>query len=159
MLVQKLGCAVLLLCAVSCLSSCSGTKPPEFKIDKVTVVPVRGAVTVDGEPQAGVKVGVIPQGEFSYKNLSPKALSGTTNEQGEFALTTYDPADGIPPGKYSLIFTWPALALKPMGGNAAEEKSDRFKGRYATRDKSPMKVVTVEEGSPVELEPVNLKTK
>ncbi|MFO0917721.1 MAG: hypothetical protein U0872_05325 [Planctomycetaceae bacterium] len=147
----------LLLGVLFSLASCSqGHKGPEIK--KYPVTPVKGSVMIDGEPQAGVIIRCIPTGAFDYPGLSPETLGATTNEQGQYTLGTYEPADGVPAGEYALTFIWPTRSLRPSTRDGAELKNDRLKGKYAKAKGSPLKI-TVEEGSPQEVDPVELKTK
>ena len=147
-------------CTVLCmgmfgLTSCGGQRPG-LKIDRVAVVPVQGSVTVDGQPAAGVKVRCIPTGNFEAKDVV-NALGGTTDEEGNFTLGTYEIADGVPPAEYALTFVWPIVSLKKQS-RADEAKSDRLKGKYATKETAPIKF-KVEEGEPVVLDLIDLKTK
>jgi hypothetical protein len=147
-----------MLCALCCLlSSCSEEIPQPAEQKKVPVTQVTGTITVDGAPQAGIEIGCVPIGTFSYGDLSAKALHGITNEKGEFALGTYDLSDGIPAGEYSLTFSWPLVTLIKQD-DAKRAKSDRLKGKYSTAKKSPKKI-KVEEGKPLQVDALDLTTK
>lgn len=148
-------CCFSLLLTTFCSTSCSGP-PPGPKINKVPVVSVRGSVTVDGKPEAGVIVRCIPVGAFQPAELSA-ALGGRTNEDGEFTLSTYEIDDGVPPGDYTLLFVWPTPSLKKQS-RADEEKNDRLKGRYSKAGQAAVKI-KVEADQPQILDEIELKTK
>jgi hypothetical protein len=64
-------------------------------------VSVRGVVKLDGQPVANAAVTFIaqdPGGRDAY---------GSTNEKGEFELSTHKPGDGVLPGKYKVVITPP----------------------------------------------------
>jgi hypothetical protein len=77
----KLGRVISLLIAGCCLAAgCSGSDRPE-------VAPVRGQVTYQGQPVAGAMVSFLCQG-------APRLATATTDESGNYALTTFEPNDG-----------------------------------------------------------------
>ena len=77
------------ICA--CVAFTSGCEPPD---DRATRFPVSGKVTQGGTPVAGAVVTFVPK----EKNGSP--AFATTNDAGEFKLTTFSPEDGAIPGDY-----------------------------------------------------------
>lgn len=152
MLARKI---VLCILSVCFLSSCSGKKTISTT-DKVPVVPVSGIVTVDGASAAGVKFQCIPQGDFAVKGKE-NLLRGSTDDTGAFRVNLYQDEKGIPPGEYALTFVWPTESMKKRS-KKKEVTSDRLNGKYADAKKSPLKF-KVESGKPLELEPIQLKTK
>ncbi len=144
-----------LVCAIFCSASCSGQRSGP-KIKKVPVVPVQGTIKVDGNPEAGVIVRCVPLGSFEPNELK-NALGGRTDEDGNFTLGTYEIADGVPPSEYALLFVWPPQTLKRQS-RAEEEKSDRLKGKYSTVANALVKI-KVEDGNPLVLDDIELKTK
>ena len=144
-----------LLCAIFCLPSCGGQRTGP-KIKKVPVVPVQGTINVDGHPEAGVIVRCVPLGSFEPSELT-NALGGTTDDDGNFTLGTYEIADGVPPSEYALIFVWPIQTLKRQS-RAEEEKSDRLNGKYSKVPNALLKI-KVEDGNPLVLDDIELKTK
>ena len=60
-----------------------------------TTYPVSGVVTLDGKPVSGATVMLRPE-------AGGRPAVGTTNERGEFKLTTFQQNDGALPGKYAV---------------------------------------------------------
>jgi hypothetical protein len=148
------GCVAVIFCGIAACSSQSQYP----KIKKVPLVSVQGTVSVDGSPQAGIKVKCIPLGEFEPKEYV-KSLLGVTNEDGEFKLGTYEPGDGLPLGDYALTFVWEPIQIGPrIGANKKGAAEDLLHGRYATMENAPIKI-NVEPNQPLTLEPFDLKTK
>lgn len=60
------------------------------------LVPAHGVVTLNGEPVAGASV------IFAPTSIGGEAVSATatTNDKGEFKMTTLDPGDGVYPTEY-----------------------------------------------------------
>jgi len=107
----------------------------------------RGKVTYKGEAIKGAVVVFVPK---DAKDNSPRA-SGTTGEDGTYALTTGTKA-GVPAGEYVVTVTWNEVVTK-KGKTAAmsmsgddEEIRDRLQGRYADPGKSPLQA-TIKSGS------------
>jgi hypothetical protein len=134
---------LLLAALVGCSKSDDG---------RIEVYPVTGRVTVNGEPAAGAEVvlyGTTP--EFKGSNVAPP--EGTTDENGEFQLRTYDPDDGAPAGKFNVSVIWP----EPIPAGVDTEMyqpADRLKGKYTNPDASGLTVeVPVGGGTlpPIEL--------
>jgi hypothetical protein len=63
------------------------------------VVPASGTVTLDGEPVEGVTVTFIPEGD-----VGGRGGYGVSDSQGNFSLQASPEVEGIPPGKYQVIF-------------------------------------------------------
>ena len=104
-----------------------------------------GIVNVDGNPQPGVLVECHPEpgGEIQ------RPLSGHTDEEGKFSISTYEAGDGLPQGAYTLTFQW----MVAQGLTSI----DKFKGTYADPKKSEYKL-TVNEGEPNDLGVIELVT-
>jgi hypothetical protein len=113
--------------------------------------PVKGQVTFQGKPAAGFQVSFHPLFEQSGPKFAPSAL---TDENGQFALRSYQPGDGAPPGDYAVTFTWPQSVPGPDPDDALQ-LLDRLMGRYGNPQRSTFKV-TVQAGENV-LEPFALK--
>ncbi len=71
--------------------------------------PVTGTVKIDGEPAAGVSVTFVP---VDGADASQTTAGATTNDAGEFKLMMPGGVEGIPAGKYRVLFT---KLLKPDG--------------------------------------------
>jgi hypothetical protein len=76
-------CCALVLLAPGCFGTSDGPR----------TAPVRGTVTMNGKPMAGVGVTFFPTGH------GPMA-TGNTNEKGEFVLMTNEPGDGASIGTH-----------------------------------------------------------
>ena len=156
MLVQRLS-GFALVCAICCFTAGCGEKQAGPKITKVPVVPVKGEVTVDGNPEAGVVLTCVPQGAGA---ADKKILNATTDENGKFTFTTYEVGDGLPLGEYAVTFLWPPVSTftKKRVTREEEVESDRLHGKYASAKDSPLKF-TAEAGKPLALDTVDLQTK
>lgn len=107
-------------CGVMLLSSCgeSGREP---------VYPVHGRVVdADNRPAVGALVIFHPLDMSSPEPLKPLAYA---DEQGAFALTTYERGDGAPEGEYVVTIEWRSKPADPFAAN--KEGEDRLEGRYS----------------------------
>lgn len=136
---------VLCLCALS-LNGCGNNGPP-----RKNTAPVTGRISVDGAPAAGVRIVCHPEGGMDQQ--MPSVSESISNENGEFEFATYEAGDGIPAGKYSLTFEWGQI--NPISNSYS---GDKLGGRYADPAKSENKI-EVEEGLPLDLGEIQLKTK
>jgi hypothetical protein len=60
--------------------------------------PVEGVVFLDGQPLANASVHFVP-------NETGRDATGTTNERGEFVMSTFNPRDGVVPGSYKVVIS------------------------------------------------------
>jgi hypothetical protein len=101
---------------------------------RMQVYPVSGKVTVGGQPATGAKVvlyGATPE----LKGAGTIPPEGTTDENGAFALRSYEPEDGAPAGKFIVTILWP----EPIPEGVDEEMfqpKDRLKDRYSNPETS-----------------------
>jgi len=115
------------------------------------IFPVSGKVLRAGKPMDGAYVKLLSVAPApGQERWVPSA---TTDAEGNFVLSTYNSGDGAPPGDYVATVLWPEI-FKDKFGDPMEGK-DRLGGRYATPQRSPLKV-TVEEGDN-QLPPLKLK--
>jgi hypothetical protein len=71
---------------------------PGVKTNRLATVPVKGRITLDGKPLAGVTVTLLrPLPPLGTRTLRADAL---TEEDGTFVLSTYTAGDGAPVGSY-----------------------------------------------------------
>src|SRR5690349_2415820 len=68
--------------------------------------PVEGAVVLDGKPLAGASVQFVPQGRG-------RDATGETDKDGQFAMSTFQPRDGVLPGTYKVVISPPVGAADP----------------------------------------------
>ena len=93
-LTASAGVALLLAVVVS---GCNKSREPA----RLPLHPVSGQVIYQGKPAAGAWVVFHPKTDPSLP--SPKAK---VDGQGNFALSTYGPADGAPVGEYAVTVEW-----------------------------------------------------
>ena len=86
----KISVVMVALTVVMACGGCGGPKP----------VKVRGKITVKGEPAVGVNIQFVPA-----ENAGRPAI-GTSDNNGEFELTTIDSKDGALPGSYKVVITY-----------------------------------------------------
>ena len=70
-------------------------------------LPVSGEVFVDGKPASGVQVTLNDVKGFDQKH--PTFSQAMTDDNGRFAVSTYEQADGVPEGEYVVTFMWGQL--------------------------------------------------
>jgi hypothetical protein len=87
----------LMMAGLACGSS-QDDKPPA-----PPTFPVKGQVTLDGQPLAGVFIVLHPLGGGARAQRS----YGRTAADGSFTLSTFAHQDGAPPGRYAVTILWP----------------------------------------------------
>lgn len=95
-----------------CLLAMAGCGNPRPKL-----VPVEGTVTLDGEVVEGAIV--------AFEMINPPAeygrpSSAITDAAGKFQVQTYEPGDGLPPGKYRVLVQ-KREPIQPLGENYDSE--------------------------------------
>ncbi len=145
---MKTRLSLLGLLLMACLITSCGPKGPPRK----ETFPVTGEIVVDGSPAASVQVTLTDVKGMDEK--MPTVSSAMTDDNGKFAISTYQQADGVPEGEYSVTFMWGTLNLFSMqyGG------PDKLNDKYSDPKKSTFKV-TVEKGKPTDMGRVELTTK
>ena len=83
---NRVGALILALA----VAGCGGTRTS----------PVSGVVLLDGKPLAGASVQFVPQG-------SGRDATGETDSNGQFAMSTFEPKDGVMPGTYKVVISPP----------------------------------------------------
>jgi hypothetical protein len=116
--------------------------------------PVRGKVTVDGEPTKGVYVFLVPEKQPATHGIYPNAI---TDEHGVFWVSTYDSEDGAPLGEYTVTAKWP----KGEGLMVNSDSPDRLDNRYTDPKTSTIKITVKEatKANPNEVPPLELNSK
>jgi len=138
---------IVVFVGVFFISGCGHQQRPELP----ACVPVSGRVLIDGQPAIRAVV--------SFHSQTPQAdgkiYSGQTftDDEGRFRMTTFTAGDGVPPGEYTvtIVAAWISKNGQDVG------VPDLLKGRYATPEKSLLKVQV--EAEPLELETFDLKSK
>jgi hypothetical protein len=130
------------------LTSCSGEAEPE----RLPTSPVTGQIVVDGKPP-GSPIQVICHSQAGIDSSHPTYSSCLSDNDGRFAINTYEQGDGVPPGDYVLTFMWGKMNLMSMqyGG------PDKFNGKYSDPKTSEF-VIGVVEGLPTDLGTIELTT-
>ena len=113
--------------------------------------PVTGEVFVDGKPASGVQVTLNDVKGFDQEH--PTFSQAMTDDNGKFAVSTYEQADGVPEGEYIVTFMWGQLNMINMqyGG------PDKLKDRYVDPKKSTYRI-KVQSGTPADMGRVELTT-
>jgi len=109
--------------------------------------PVKGTVLVGGKPAAGASVTFYPREQVGERPYIP---TGKTNDNGEFAVSTFVAEDGAPAGEYDVTVTWP-VRYNPI---STLWEGDKLERRYADKAKSGLRA-TVEK-QPQQLPPFEL---
>ena len=104
-------CTALMITISGCGGSSDGGTPRQ------PVYPVAGSIKLFGSPLPGATVAFAPQ------DGQPTAF-GTTDEQGNFKLTTYDFQDGAAAGKFKVVVSKSANSAASAGNVATGDGSD-----------------------------------
>jgi hypothetical protein len=121
---RRAGRVLLLLVVVAMTTSCRRSS------DRVDVYPVQGDVRCQGQPTVGALVVFHPLD--TSEKLQKLRPAGTVDATGKYVLSTYEPGDGAPPGKYRVTVIWPSP------GQGEHPGPDRFGGRYTNPNGSPL---------------------
>lgn len=127
--VLLVGVSLVLLCCASCGS-------------KRKLYPVRGKVFCDGQPAEDA---IVTLHALDASQPMKEVPSGRVKADGSFAIGTYEPEDGAPPGEYKVIIIWlppDALARVSPTGKLPNKLPDLYSDAKTT----PLKV-RVNEGS------------
>lgn len=95
--------------------------------------PVAGIVLLDGQPLANASIQFIPDG-------TGRDATGTTNERGEFVMSTFDPRDGVAPGSYKVVISPPVGEVDTTKyESAGDAMSAAARAKPAAKSKFPKK--------------------
>jgi hypothetical protein len=81
----------------------AGCGEPPKDAPQVALHPLTGIVNVNGKPAKGAIVSLHASGKPELGTVTPH---GIADENGKFSLTTYEPEDGAPEGKYQVTVSW-----------------------------------------------------
>lgn len=129
------GSAVCLLAAAAGLVAGCGD-------GRLKVYPVTGQVLYNGEPLKGVDVAFHPTDPKNDTGYPPHA---TTDDQGNFALTTYLKDDGAPAGEFKVAVAF-AVQSSEDGGDQTKRITFQVPQKYHRKDTTDL-VVTVKPES------------
>jgi hypothetical protein len=108
--------------------------------------PVMVRAILDGQPLAGATVTFHKFNTETEKYVN--TADGMTDAKGQVKMTTYAKFDGVPVGEYAVTVVW---TRRGYYDGEIEEKS-KLPAKYATADKSPLKVVVKEGTNEINLE-------
>lgn len=92
-----------------------------------TIVPIKGTVTLNGQPAQGVLLGFEPQGISGYQRPSV----ATSDSQGQFTVSTYGNGDGLPVGKFIVTaFKRELVGKAPEGFNSEDTAANTQPVKY-----------------------------
>ena len=118
MLMRKLVVAILILVAAGCRND-TGT------------VPVAGVLKLDGQPLKEASIQFVPQG-------SGRDATATTDANGKFTMSTYEPRDGALPGSYKVVITpFVAAETSPEGASSEDAMAAASAAAAKQNRKSP----------------------
>jgi hypothetical protein len=133
-----IGLSLALLCGLACSSG------------KRKLYPVRGKVLCEGEPAEDA---IVTLHALDASQPMAQVPSGRVKADGSFALGTYEPNDGAPPGEYKVIIIWlppDALArISPTG-----RLPNKLPDLYSDAKTTPLKIQVAE--GPNDLPPYDL---
>lgn len=107
--------AVVILTALGC-------GPPSYQLD---TAPVRGTVTLDGQP--------LPSGYVVVPTMRGRMATGKIEPDGTFEMTTYSPGDGVQVGSQRVIVT-------PVPPDETAEKRVPIPTRYQSAGTSGLTI-------------------
>lgn len=110
---------------------------------RVTMVPVRGRVTVDGKP--------LGSGSVMFQPQAGPAARGQIGPDGSFELGTHHPGDGVRAGPAAVRVTSVA-AVKVVAGEEQPAGRSVIPMRYADFTTSGITVTVAPGMEPVEIE-------
>jgi len=120
---------------------------------RVPTYPVRGRVTVDGQPPgSALQIECHPVVGMDTRN--PTVSRTESDEAGNFKISTYAAGDGVPAGDYVLTATWLTFNLMSRDYTGP----DKLNGRYSDPQTSSVKI-TVRPGEETDLGEIKLTTK
>jgi hypothetical protein len=106
--------------------------------------PVAGVVLLDGKPIAGASIQFVAQGKG-------RDATAETDNNGEFAMSTFQPRDGMLAGTYKVVISPPAGAADSKQYASADEAmaaankpqakkvaAPGFPQKYARPDQTPL---------------------
>lgn len=131
------GLPALALAAAILTAGCSSGNQGE-----APVFPVKGKISLDGEPAGGAFVVFHPKSPASVSDRDRRP-SAQVQPDGSFELTTHSQADGAPAGEYAVTVQWNKLIKQ---GNDTIAGPNIIPPPYAKPDTTPLEV-TIKESS------------
>ena len=127
------------------LAGCIGSDPSAPKL-----VPVTGAVTLDGKPLAGAEVGFVPTGD-----TKGFGSVGKTDGEGKYKLTSARGGEGAVAGNYKVVISrrlMPDGSAPPSGDKAPMESAAResLPTKYSMKGQTTLTATVPDGGGPVD---------
>jgi hypothetical protein len=104
---------------------------------------VSGVVKLDGQPLPGAVVTFYP-----FDGTKGKMASGTTDNDGNFQLTTSKPNDGALPGEYKITVVYAEGIEPPSGVTGMKQAFEGLEKAKKQQKKAPKFVVPTKYGDP-----------
>lgn len=118
--------------------ACNGPPPPDRP------APVQGG----GRVLLGEKA--LPGATVSFLSLDGRvSCTGTTDDAGEFTLSTYASGDGAPPGTYKVVVSIDEFAVSPEGKithKRGAKAVPQVPGKYSRQADTPLQVEVTAAG-------------
>lgn len=129
------------------VAGCGGDTGPQRKL----TYKVSGVIVIDGQPpMSPVQLFCHPAQGMDTK--LPSITNAISDPDGNFAFSTYESGDGVPPGEYTVTVAWKEFQAMQMSFGGP----DRLNGRYSDPAKSEIKLTVTD--SPIDLGELQLKT-
>jgi hypothetical protein len=106
--------------------------------ERRAVYPLTGTLVFQGEPAVGAAIVLHPQDP----SLSARPRA-TVDPDGSFAVTTYEPGDGAPTGKYKVTIEWHRPVTGQESGEGDDVPPNVLPAEYASPATTPVKVKVV----------------
>lgn len=108
--------------------------------ERMAVHPLTGTLVFEGQPAAGAAIVLYPQDPSI--SVRPRA---SVNDDGTFAVTSYEPEDGAPAGNYKVTVEWRRPVAGQVSGGDDLPPPNVLPSAYAVPQTTPLKV-SVKEG-------------
>lgn len=106
---------------------------------RLAVYPVKGQVTLNGKPLSNALVVLHPKAATPGSTTTPRA---TTDQNGQFEVSTYDSKDGAPVGEYAVTIQHFPLLQKGESFEPGPNSLPKKLSKPDTTDLPPVKVDT-----------------
>jgi hypothetical protein len=125
--------AIAVCLAALWVTGCGSKEPPVYE--------VRGQILFNGKPVSHAFLALHPLEASQPRSVHPSA---TTDENGQFVLSSYHAQDGAPPGEYIATVEW--RKPKQLDADASVQGPNLLPARYSKPATSDLRV-TVKPGS------------
>lgn len=132
------------------LSGCSKKDEPFRK----ETIPVTGQILVDGQPP-GSPIQIFCHDLNGMDQEHPSVSQANSDNDGRFAIATYETGDGVPPGEYALTFSWGEFNMVSMSFGG----TDKLNRRYNDVGQSEVRFEVKAGDKPLDLGTLELTTK